>query len=184
MHGYEMETETLIKEYQARQDYGSMMGCLIKPALYVLQSLNAKTSNGHGKNGDSGGKNGTHINGRLSSDDDEPTPSDGLSLKIDKNLVPVDLRLHSYLSELSRICPCPCVVGSRDLTIADLSADSLEDLHQASKQHRGFDCGGGTGNSTLKKLILGLIHPSKDEDSSSGSGAANAKSKNKDEKKG
>jgi len=51
------------------------------------------------------------------------------SLKIDKNLVPVDLRLHSYLSTLAKACPCPCSVGSRDMTISELSADSLEDLH-------------------------------------------------------
>ena len=53
------------------------------------------------------------------------------SLKIDKNLVPVDLRLHSYLSTLARACPCPCSVGSREMTISELSADSLEDLHIA-----------------------------------------------------
>ena len=51
------------------------------------------------------------------------------SLKIDKNRVPVDLRLHSYLSTLARACPCPCSVGSREMTISELSADSLEDLH-------------------------------------------------------
>ena len=51
------------------------------------------------------------------------------SLKIDKNLVPVDLRLHSYLSTLAKACPCPCSVGSREMTISELSADSLEDLH-------------------------------------------------------
>ena len=54
MHGYEMELEDLVNEYQARQDYGSMMACLIKPALYVLQCLNkAKESGNKGSGGSS-----------------------------------------------------------------------------------------------------------------------------------
>ena len=46
MHGYEIELEDLVIEYQAKQDYGSMMACLIKPALYVLQCLNHKRESG------------------------------------------------------------------------------------------------------------------------------------------
>ena len=67
---------------------------------------------------------------------EEHLRSSKTSLKIDKNLVPVDVRLHSYLSTLAKACPCPCSVGSRDMTISELSADSLEDLHiQVLKQN-------------------------------------------------
>ena len=86
------------------------------------------------------------------------------TLKIDKNKVPVDLRLHGYLSNLAKACPCPCVVGSRELTIAELSADSLEDLHIVAKQElddhklKAFDCNGAT-RSTLKKMFKELMTP-------------------------
>ena len=40
MHGYEIELEDLLIEYQKKQEYGSMMACLLKPALFVLQCIN------------------------------------------------------------------------------------------------------------------------------------------------
>lgn len=63
--------------------------------------------------------------------------------------VPVDLRLHSYLSALAKACPCPCSIGgSRELTITELSADSLEDLHIVARQQgRGWE-----ENKNNKKL--------------------------------
>ena len=84
------------------------------------------------------------------------------SLKVDKNLVPVDLKLHTYLANLAKACPCPCSMGSRDLTIAQLEADSLEELHiQARKENtsnglKAFDCNGST-KKTLKQLFKGLV---------------------------
>jgi hypothetical protein len=42
MHGFEMELETLLNEYQDKQDYGAMMGCRLRPAIYVLQRINEK----------------------------------------------------------------------------------------------------------------------------------------------
>ena len=45
IYGYEMELEDLVNEYQLKQDYGAMMACLIKPALYVLQCINATKGN-------------------------------------------------------------------------------------------------------------------------------------------
>ena len=248
MHGYEMELEDLLNEYHAKQDYGAMMACLLKPALYVLQcigngndsqpaspaapavTLAAEAANVVGTNGATGGPgghstltspstaknghqhhgshhaahaglNGSSSNGNLESvTSTAATKSDHLelegggqnnheagsggglteagtgsgldvivnhasTLKIDKNKVPVDLRLHGYLSNLAKSCPCPCAVGSRELTIAELSADSLEDLHIVAKQQfddhklKAFDCNGAT-RSTLKKIFKGLITPS------------------------
>ncbi|CAB4065965.1 unnamed protein product [Lepeophtheirus salmonis] len=185
MHGYEMELEDLINEYQAKQDYGSMMACLLKPALYVLQSLNHAPSAPNRQSCDSKQQDlmSSHRRRRRrrSTSEDEMDPStveevpplphsnseeDSFtgSLKIDKNLVPVDLRLHGYLSALAKACPCPCSVGNRELTIAELSADSLEDLHMVAREQqvpgvKTLDCGGS--KSTFKKFILGLLHPSK-----------------------
>ena len=47
------------------------------------------------------------------------------TLRIDRELLPVDHRLQSHLRTLARACPCPCdldaVVGSgRELNIAEL----------------------------------------------------------------
>ena len=183
MHGFEMELDDLLTEYHAKQDYGAMMACLLKPALYVLQCIGGNNNeNGAGtspKNGN--GTNGTGFNGSITTDgennEDATTTADeaesaerppeaasttSTSLKIDKNLVPVDLRLHGYLSNLAKACPCPCAVGSRELTIAELSADSLEDLHIVAKQQiedhklKAFDCNGAT-RQTLKKLFKGLM---------------------------
>ena len=39
MHGFEMELDDLLTEYHAKGDYGAMMACLLKPALYVLQCI-------------------------------------------------------------------------------------------------------------------------------------------------
>ena len=216
MHGYEMELEDLLNEYHAKQDYGAMMACLLKPALYVLQCIGngnesqptspnaTEAASGNGGNGTTasqhssksspsknghhhhGGLNGSSSNGNLDSmtgKSDDLTTEDGAgqheadhssgldvivnhasTLKIDKNKVPVDLRLHGYLSNLAKACPCPCVVGSRELTIAELSADSLEDLHIVAKQElddhklKAFDCNGAT-RSTLKKMFKELMTP-------------------------
>ena len=55
LYGYEMELEDLVKEYQLKQDYGAMMACLIKPALYVLQCINkTKESDAKRKRNSSG----------------------------------------------------------------------------------------------------------------------------------
>ena len=194
MHGYEIELEDLINEYQARQDYGSMMACLLKPALFVLQCLNqVKESNGAKL------ANGNSNNGSEPDDSvrdvvavDDITLDHTCSLKVDKNLVPLDLRLHSYLGNLSKACPCPCIVGSRDLTMAQLSADSLEELHiqarkeQSSKNLKAFDCNGGT-KKTLKQLFKGLV--TNGSANSATGGSSNNSSKNeenndKDDNKG
>ena len=96
--------------------------------------------------------------------------------------MPVDLRLHGYLSNLAKACPCPCAVGSRELTIAELSADSMEDLHIVAKQQiedhklKAFDCNGAT-RSTLKKLFKGLITNNSNQTSiEQKSGGGNSKS--------
>merc|ERR1711884_733193 len=193
MHGFEMELDDLLTEYHAKQDYGAMMACLLKPALYVLQCIGGNNNQDHTNGGASnsspknGTKNGTGFNGSLTdaeNNEDTATEDDhngdattnaemnqtaaSTSLKIDKNLVPVDLRLHGYLSNLAKACPCPCAVGSRELTIAELSADSLEDLHIVARQQiedhklKAFDCNGAT-KSTLKKLFKGLITPNGDK---------------------
>jgi hypothetical protein len=39
MHGFELELETLLSEYRAKKEYGAMTSCLLRLALYVLQSL-------------------------------------------------------------------------------------------------------------------------------------------------
>lgn len=180
MHGFEMELDDLLTEYHAKQDYGAMMACLLKPALYVLQCIGDGTSK-NGKNGSS--SNGSKLNGNntekdtesnedIETTETEPQNQNGNSeienhlqntLKIDKNLVPVDLRLHGYLSNLAKACPCPCAVGSRELTIAELSADSLEDLHIVARQQiedhklKAFDCNGAT-KSSLKKLFKSMVN--------------------------
>merc|ERR1712223_2371941 len=193
MHGFEMELDDLLTEYHAKQDYGAMMACLLKPALYVLQSASTAASganldgkkpspknggqtrdskggqatNGSKLNGDSNGADGldtgTASDGDIDEDGNHEMNNDPVkhspTLKIDKNLVPVDLRLHGYLSNLAKACPCPCAVGSRELTIAELSADSLEDLHIVARQQiedhklKAFDCNGAT-KTTLKIMLL------------------------------
>ena len=247
MHGYEMELEDLLEEYHAKQDYGAMMACLLKPALYVLQCLNGGSDNeslttstaeqqekpsggrgGSGKGaGDKGNKsasansattcsspsaaknghnglNGSSSNGNLDSaaamsrtksdldlESGNHEADSGLdvivnraaTLKIDKNKVPVDLRLHGYLSNLAKACPCPCAVGSRELTIAELSADSLEDLHILAKQDledhklKAFDCN-GAARSSLKKFIKGLVTPSSNSNQKSSSSEKGQKNSN------
>lgn len=264
MHGYEMELETLLNEYQSKQDYGAMMGCLLRPAIYVLQCINRKEEetpagqsqhhtmtrsetvaaaaaaaargggggvevasssstsstfgagkkktpkpsrknppsrkkgggalstddnlDGDDEHGDDTEDNidkktesseGADVQDDLESDDPlrfKPTvPTD--RLKIDRDLVPVDLRLHSYLSALAKSCPCPCSIsGSRELVISELSADSLEDLHIQARQQdqpglKTFDCSSGSTTSALKKLLLGLI--SHKDDGFNGTSAVN-----------
>jgi hypothetical protein len=210
MHGFEMELDDLLTEYHAKGDYGAMMACLLKPALYVLQCIgdgktvsssaaSSSASEKKSKNGGASTTNGNKVNGN-GTDGGLSTPGGGddeddldevnghnnlhgsNTLKIDKNLVPVDLRLHGYLSNLAKACPCPCAVGSRELTIAELSADSLEELHVVARQQiedhklKAFDCNGAT-RSTLKKIFKGLItpnHQSGNKDSSSEKKAAAA----------
>ena len=46
MHGFEMELETLLNEYQDKQDYGAMMGCRLRPAIFALQRINEKEKQG------------------------------------------------------------------------------------------------------------------------------------------
>lgn len=194
MHGFEMELEDLLTEYHAKQDYGAMMACLLKPALYVLQCLETKGANTkNGASASNGEKKASLLNGDNGSSvvvdiHDDIRLEHESSLKIDKNLVPVDLRLHGYLSSLAKACPCPCAVGSRELTIAELSADSLEDLHLVAKQqsedHRlkAFDCNGGT-KSTLKKLFLGFINNNNNSSSNKDTAEDNSNSSSKNKQK-
>lgn len=221
MHGYEIEMEVLLDEYQSKQDYGAMMGCFLRPAIYVLQRFSdAKThSSAGGKSSSSrnGNRNGSSAapanrdesNGEAETattdkkdgncdidDDDVPGAAVGAEekasegdgdpirfkptvpvdrLRIDRGLLPTDHRLHGHLSSLSKSCPCPCSMqgsgGGREMNIADLSADSLEDLRiEAQKQNyqglRTFDCGNGSTTNTLKKLFLGFMN---NDDHSAGS---------------
>ena len=108
------------------------------------------------------------------------------SLKVDKNSMPVDLRLHAYLGNLAKACPCPCAVGSRDLTIAQLSSDSLEELHiQARKENtsnglKAFDCNGST-KKTLKQLFKGLVKHEQQHGCSHSTTTASNSNNSKDE---
>ena len=189
MHGFDLELETLLDEYQSKQDYGAMMGCLLQPALFVLQCLNRERNSNNGNRSSSNkaeekqGQNGrtSMTTTTASSSDDETTTIDEDApkfketvptdrLRIDRELVPVDLRLHSYLSNLAKACPCACSVGgSRELDISELSADSLSELRAlANREKQGsglksLDCGNGS-TSTLKKLFLGLINTKEDGD--------------------
>ncbi|TRY69405.1 hypothetical protein TCAL_08892 [Tigriopus californicus] len=141
-------------------------------------------------------------------------------LKLDKSLVPIDLQLHQHLAQLTKECSCPCQYSGGDaqdtngsgqprngdrgasnrleeceLTMAELSSDSLEDLHILARQQlknssglKTFDCGGGTSGNPLKKLIRGLIpHSSHAKDQANNTTGASASesqpTKGKDEKK-
>lgn len=73
MHGFELELETLLDEYQAKQDYGAFMACLLKPALFVLQSLNQKGSQSNNGNG----KQHIQNNGSANQDDEPNNCSNG-----------------------------------------------------------------------------------------------------------
>jgi hypothetical protein len=73
----------------------------------------------------------------------------------------------------------------RELNIAELSADSLEELHLIAQKQiypglKTIDCGGGgggggggssssNGSNSLKKLFMGLINNSAEESSNSSS---------------
>ncbi len=222
MHGFEMELETLLNEYQDKQDYGAMMGCRLRPAIYVLQRINDKEREMNNPPGypappkpsapNGGGNGSTTTNGNYptstsanESDGDTATCREDEdescagnceevkfkptvpvhTLRIDRDLLPVDHRLQSHLRTMARTCACPCdldaVAGDgRELNIAELSADSLEELHLvAQKQiHPGLktiDCGGGgsggsgNGSSSLKKLFRGLMSNSEESSNSSSS---------------
>ncbi len=81
-------------------------------------------------------------------------------LRISRDLVPIDLRLHSHLSRLASSCPCACSVGavggSRELALAEMTAEGLEEeLARARQQQRqhgimGLDCTNGGTTSTLR----------------------------------
>lgn len=73
MHGFELELETLLDEYQAKQDYGAFMACLLKPALFVLQSLNQKGSQSNNGNG----KQHIQNNGSANQEDEANNCSNG-----------------------------------------------------------------------------------------------------------
>ena len=174
MHGFDLELDTLLTEYQSKQDYGAMMGCLLQPTLYVLQCLNRERNN-KTKNGKTNPTSESERSKSESGAEEEDSTEDEIPkfeetvpterLRIDRELVPVDLRLHTHLCELARSCPCPCAVGigSKELGVSELSADSLGDLRAlANKERQGsglktLDCGNGS-TSTLKKLFLGFIN--------------------------
>ncbi len=150
MHGYEIEPETLLDEYKAKRDYGAMMACAIKPALLVLQRMNAKNAeNNHSEEKDSDEEDGVSV-----------LPDE--ALRLDQQMVPFDLRLHTALASLAQACSCACAVGgSRELALSDLCSDSLEDLRMKKQNQSGLDCSNG---GTLKKLIRGLISSKEDEE--------------------
>ena len=179
MHGFEMELETLLNEYQDKQDYGAMMGCRLRPTIFVLQRIHDKEkelnnppppgypaplrpsapseestiSSSGGRNGGCGASTATASNhesdgtttcredsngacnggggggGGGGCHDDAPVtfkPTVPVhTLRIDRELLPVDHRLQSHLRNMARTCPCPCdldaVIGSgRELNIAEL----------------------------------------------------------------
>ncbi len=135
-----------------------MSACLLRPALYVLQCINRDLKDASKRRQD----------GHEEEEVDLDAPPDSLvsteQLQVDRDLVPVDLRLHSHLSGLARACPCACQVGqgSRELAhLGDLSAQRLEEeLARARERQRqsgimGLDCTNGGTTSTLKKLIFG-----------------------------
>ena len=80
--------------------------------------FSGQSTNGNGKdkqlNGNSNGDNGLDTAGTASEADLDAEDKDhkmnddqinhSSTLKIDKNLVPVDLRLHGYLSNLAKVC--------------------------------------------------------------------------------
>ena len=51
-----MELDDLLTEYHAKQDYGAMMACLLKPALYVLQCIGDGSSSKSGASAASAGE--------------------------------------------------------------------------------------------------------------------------------
>ena len=86
--------------------------------FFFASFFSGQSTNGNSKdkqlNGNSNGDNGLDIAGTASEADLDAEDKDhkmndvqinhSSTLKIDKNLVPVDLRLHGYLSNLAKVC--------------------------------------------------------------------------------
>lgn len=146
MHGYEMEFELFVKEYQERIDYGVMNTCLVKPALYLVQKTSPRV--------------------RLAEVMADPQDSDSDSakdLRIDSSRLPLDLRLCSHLATLSKLCPCPCAFTAQHSVTRDIVTDSREDLTnsvaaavQGKSKFRGLDCNRGT-KAAMKRILLNLL---------------------------
>jgi hypothetical protein len=101
-------------------------------------------------------------------------------LKIDRDLFSVDLRLRPHLAALAAACPCPCslVGGSRELDLAELPAETLEEDIKRLQHHghkskhdpgayggglKSLDCSNGGTTVAIKKLFTGLIRSSEDK---------------------
>jgi len=155
MHGYEIDFEVLVQEYQERIDYGVMNSCLVKPALYLVQRTSPRV--------------------RLAEVMAEPkkeheSPKD---LRIDSSCLPLDLRLCSHLATLSKLCPCPCAFTAQHSVTRDIVTNSREDLTnsvaaavQGKKKGFGLDCNRGGTNKTamkryppaaMKRILLNLL---------------------------
>jgi len=189
MHGFELELETFLEEYKAKKEYGAITSCLLRVALYVLQSMSVR--DGHAGGAPNGRNGGDDEEG----DDTEVTSSsESLSterLRVDRDLVPVDLRLRPHLAALAASCPCPCAMGggggggSREVDVAELPADGLEDdirrLQHNKKERdpsasglKGLDCSNGGTTGAIKKLFTGLIRSKEVEDKATTSASSSA----------
>ena len=76
-----------------------------------FHSLGGQATNGSKLNGNGNSNGADGLDTGIASDadlDDDEMNNDPVkhspTLKIDKNLVPVDLRLHGYLSNLAKVC--------------------------------------------------------------------------------
>lgn len=153
MHGYEIDFEVLVQEYQERIDYGVMNSCLVKPALYLVQRTSPRV--------------------RLAEVMADPkkeneSPKD---LRIDSSCLPLDLRLCSHLATLSKMCPCPCAFTAQHSVTRDIVTNSREDLTnsvaaavQGKKKGFGLDCNRGTKTAmkryppaAMKRILLNLL---------------------------
>jgi len=201
MHGFELELETLLKEYRAKKELGAFTGCLIRVAIYVLQCLSIReqqqtaTLNNDAKNGRRKRENGEGIEEEEEEEEEEEATSICTEkLRVARDLVPVDLRLRPHLAPLAAICPCPCSIGggSREVDVAELPADNLEEdikrLHQNQKYlhykdgNPGFsssggglkslDCSNGGTTGAIKKLFTGLIRSNEDKAAAAAAAAA------------
>jgi len=149
MHGYEMDFEVLVEEYQSRIDYGVMTSCLVKPALYIVQKTGPRVKL-------------VDQTCTLEEQDEDESDTD---LRIDSSCIPLDLRLCSHLATLSRICPCPCAFTAQHSVTRDMITDSREDLTNsvaaAVKEHkgkfRGLDCNRGT-KTVMKRILHNLMN--------------------------
>jgi len=145
MHGYEIDFEILVQEYQMRIDYGVMTSCLVKPALYIVQKTSPRIK----------------LADQNCSKEDTESNTD---LRIDSSSIPLDLRLCSHLATLSRLCPCPCAFTAQHSVSRDIVTDSREDLTnsvaaavQGKSKFRGLDCNRGT-KSVMKRILLNLVN--------------------------